>query len=290
MATQPSTEIRKTIAPLAVWFMTFLILALGGFTFRWSDDGPWTVLGPGLIAYAALLTLLVWDRPTAWGMLILWSLANGTAAALSAGLVRANAELAGVGEERLIFGVVYTLVMFVQPGLVLGLLQWLVLRRYVPHAAWWIPATAVGLGLGMVAASAIFGMSVGVVGEEATAGAVGSFAVCGLIAGVAQCPVLRTAVVQAGWWAPASALGHAAFLLLFLTLTRGFDVGTQGAVAAGGVSGVVSGMITGTALVWLLRRRRDPGWKMKFRTPHAAGGLSDLAAIARPSPCGTATS
>lgn len=46
--------------------------------------------------------------------------------------------------------------VFAVLGLWLGAAQWLVLRRYVARAAWWIPITAVGLGLTL---AVLFGLS-----------------------------------------------------------------------------------------------------------------------------------
>jgi NhaP-type Na+/H+ or K+/H+ antiporter len=47
---------------------------------------------------------------------------------------------------------VYTLAagMGLVLGAILGLPQWLALRRYVPHAGWWVPANALAWMLGMV--------------------------------------------------------------------------------------------------------------------------------------------
>jgi hypothetical protein len=40
-------------------------------------------------------------------------------------------------------------------GLGIGAAQWLVLRRRLPHAALWIPATGLGLAVGLAAGSSL---------------------------------------------------------------------------------------------------------------------------------------
>src|SRR5688572_8446932 len=42
-------------------------------------------------------------------------------------------------------------------GAVIGAGQWLVLRGRLPHAAWWIAATAAGQALGLAAGAALVG-------------------------------------------------------------------------------------------------------------------------------------
>jgi hypothetical protein len=190
---------------------------------------------------------------TGWGTFILWTLASGVAAALTVTLWWGTRSYLAEG-DALWRGVVFTLVTFIQPGIWLGLAQWLVVRRFLAQAGWWVLATAVGLALGMGAATVTFNLSVGIMRGESNEGAIVSFAVCGLIAGIAQWPVLRKSVTHAGWWPLASTLGHTTFLLLFVTISRGLDVSTLSAVPTGALCGAVYGIITGLPLVWLLRK------------------------------------
>jgi apolipoprotein N-acyltransferase len=51
----------KTIAVMAVWFVVFLILLLGGLKFNAAEDSRWTTLGGSLLAVAAVLTVLIYS-------------------------------------------------------------------------------------------------------------------------------------------------------------------------------------------------------------------------------------
>ena len=145
-------------------------------------------------------------------------------------------------------------------GLVLGVLQWLVLRRQVARAGWWVLASTVGgvlgvgfgFGLGFVL---MLGVGVGIV--------VVLGGVLGLVLGVLQWLVLRRQVARAGWWVLASTVGGVG---LVGRLVGGFVASAVGVfegvfgvgivvVLGGIVGGAVYGAITGLALVWLLRQR-----------------------------------
>ncbi len=149
-------------------------------------------------------------------------------------------------------------------GIVLGLTQWLVLRRYVASAGWWVPASilgaACGAALGMAAADALgpmfFAMDVSSVrpapgglrpllNMAASAGIAG--AGVGLLLGVAQWLVLRRAVAGAGRWIVASALGWPAALAIGAACITG-----GGFLAGLLVAGMVGGSVTGGTLARLV--------------------------------------
>lgn len=117
-------------------------------------------------------------------------------------------------------------------GIVVGVLQWLVLRRYVPESMRW--------ALASTGAVALVALVVWVVDRFDTDLALvvgaGSY---GTLAGVLQWPILRRHVARAGWWVLASTVGWIA------------------AIPLGGLGGppgwAVYGAVTGTVLVWLLR-------------------------------------
>ena len=122
-------------------------------------------------------------------------------------------------------------------GAVLGVLQWLVLRRQLARAGWWIEASTVGWAVG----GAAFGLA------------------GGAVAGFLQWLVLRRRLARAGWWIAASTVGWAIGPVIVLF---GGVIGELDAVlivllvgALWGIGGVVGGAITGTVLVWLLRQR-----------------------------------
>jgi hypothetical protein len=80
-------------------------------------------------------------------------------------------------------------------GAVIGAGQWLVLRGRLPHAAWWIAATAAGQALGLAAGAALVGY-----GTEPRELAIQG-AVTGLAIGALQALVLRRHVAGWFWWA-----------------------------------------------------------------------------------------
>ena len=122
-------------------------------------------------------------------------------------------------------------------GIVMGVLQWLVLRRQIARDGWWVLAS--------VGATAVVGVIVFGVGAVNTGlGWVGGVSVYGTVVGVLQWAVLRRQVPRAGWWVLASTAGWVVGMPL------GDIVGPLGL-------GAVYGAITGAAMVWLLRRRGE---------------------------------
>jgi hypothetical protein len=179
-------------------------------------------------------------RKPGWGFWLLWVLASsvGLAVGLAVGdAVDAVARAVGGAVSDAVGGAVV--------GAVSGVAQWLILRRQVRRAGWWILASTVGWAVG------------GAVG-----GAVG-LAVVGAVSGVAQWLILRRQVRRAGWWILASTVGWAVGGAVVSAVVDavvgavGWAVGLAVVVAVvGAVVGAVSGSITGTVLVWLLRQPR----------------------------------
>jgi hypothetical protein len=130
-------------------------------------------------------------------------------------------------------------------GILIGVLQSLVLRRHVTRAGWWVLAS---LGAAAVVGLVVFGL--GVVNTDL--GWIGGVSVFGTVVGLLQWAVLRRHVPRAGWWVLASTVGWAVGMPL------GDIVGPPGLGAAYGV-------ITGTAMVWLLRQE-SPGSDQHQRT------------------------
>ena len=134
-------------------------------------------------------------------------------------------------------------------GILAGMLQWLVLRRHVAGAGWWMAAGPVGALIGGVVIFA------GAAVAGADAGWVVGTALFGPLVGVLQWLVLRRRVTRAGWWVAASAAGWVA---------AGPGVGLVAAVMGAALTanagwaalGIMYGAVTGCALVWLLRQPR----------------------------------
>jgi hypothetical protein len=93
-------------------------------------------------------------------------------------------------------------------GLILGLFQWVVLRRRIRGAAAWVPATGLGMMLGLIA---FWGSFVVITGDQLPQGNPIEWAfelgilrsgLIGLCMGIAQWIVLRRQFPGHGWWIP----------------------------------------------------------------------------------------
>ena len=200
-----------------------------------------------------------------------WSLWPGWLAATIFGFAIATAVGLTVKDplEDTLGDVVVAAVFVIFFGVVVGTLQWLVLKQYMNRVGWWIPATLVGVALSAVviraSEAAVQPLGLG----EMTEGVV-SVVLIGAIVGISQWPVLRPHVSRAGWWVLASILGMALFVpVLWATEHLGiWDLGFFGSshlfgytvsdlvltTFLGGLGGAVHGAATGIALLWLLRR------------------------------------
>ena len=136
-------------------------------------------------------------------------------------------------------------------GLVLGVAQWLALRRIGADFRW-IVATAVGLSVGLGLAYAIFeyGDSVG---DLAVVGAVS-----GLGIGIAQWWVLRDLINGSIAWIPATTVAWA----LGWTVTTAIGVDPDDRWANPGLSGAATATVLLAVVLWALTRSG-----MRERTP-----------------------
>lgn len=189
---------------------------------------------------------------------MLWS-----AAGLALGLVAALAL--GAPLETVLGAMLVTPALTSIVGAFLGTSQWVLLRRRMDNARWWIPASAAGLGLGLTAGVVL----VEQVGRLITGGQVslgtldvltraGSVAVVGLVGGVclgaAQWLVLRSLSPAArSWtWATTLSLG-AAFLIgsLAADLLFGGLMAPVGFIAFVVVTALLAGALTSRPLARL---------------------------------------
>ncbi len=142
-------------------------------------------------------------------------------------------------------------------GMVFGAMQWLILRQKIGRLRWWFPASVVGFAVGFPVVWSIGGSGGGseyahhalphVLDPSGTLGG----AIIGFLVGLAQWLVLRRKLSRAVWWVPASIVG---FVLGWLAAVAGPADG-PGAHFIGGLAfGATLGAITGSVLVWLLRR------------------------------------
>lgn len=133
-------------------------------------------------------------------------------------------------------------------GIVLGLLQWLVLRHYVKQSARWVLAS-----LGAAAFVGLVILGVGTVDRDL--GWILGVSAFGTTVGLFQWAVLRDQYQLAGWWVLASTVGWV------LGMPAGDVNGPPGL-------GAVYGAITATVLVWLLRQRHSGA---RLEIPHGVG-------------------
>ncbi|HZD56784.1 MAG TPA: hypothetical protein VE136_08685 [Anaerolineales bacterium] len=139
-------------------------------------------------------------------------------------------------------------------GLVVGLSQWIVLRRYLTECSDWILAGgagwAAGYALGLFLINSLTGTLVG--------GFLG-YVLFGVIIALFQWPVLRREIPNALTWVLASVIGWSAGLYLsqvslnIIFSGPSIDPAASTSVIAG-TSGLVAGAITGLALVLIVRQ------------------------------------
>ena len=131
----------------------------------------------------------------------------------------------------------------VATGAVIGLAQWLVLRRRLALTPWWIAATAAGMGVGLALGIALLGAD--------TAGI--TLPLRGLVTGagigIAQFTLLRGSTARALVWPLVVACGWAIGWLV--TRAAGVDLAPQWSVF-GAAGALTFQLLTGLALAWLL--------------------------------------
>lgn len=137
-------------------------------------------------------------------------------------------------------GVISTITIGVICGLALGALQWLVLRPQMKNAWHWLAATTAGWGLGFptgVTAASLLGLvgfQFGILAGMMT----------GITTGIGQWLVLRKDFKDSGWWILASTFAWTSSLLYY----------QPGVSWLGTYYGLLSGMVSGTVLFWLVYR------------------------------------
>lgn len=144
-------------------------------------------------------------------------------------------------------------------GAMIGTSQWMYLRWRIREASWWIPATALGWGLGLPLAVwlnlwAGFRLSAILYGV-----------VIGIAVGLGQWLLLKRWTAPAGRWILISAVALPVGMLLVGMVDQqwvaeshaGWEQMRWGTALAGGVAGWFVGLLTGVTLLVLLARRRD---------------------------------
>ena len=91
-------------------------------------------------------------------------------------------------------------------GLVTGIFQYLLLRRYLPRIGWWITATILGWCLGFIGSRVLYRTLYGTLDASAIWFEILMTALAGGMMGSAQWLVLRQRIPQAAWWVLANML------------------------------------------------------------------------------------
>jgi len=135
-------------------------------------------------------------------------------------------------------------------GAVIGLAQWLALRRRLALTPWWIAATAVGMGVGLALGIALLGTD--------TAGITLPLRglVTGASIGIAQFALLRGNTARAFVWPFVVACSWAIGWLV--TRAVGVDLAPQWSVF-GAAGALTFQLLTGLALAWLLPQATQAG-------------------------------
>jgi hypothetical protein len=183
---------------------------------------------------------LWWTLATAGG----WLLGSLVTYAISIGLnmtefgAALEADPTQISQSTALLLMALSLVSLLIVGVIIGALQWLVLRRHVPGLQRWAIFTGLGFALGAFAFWALIGVGVG----------------------VTQWLLLRRDLNKTVWWLVVNAVAWP--LGYVLGGVGGSALGTAlGSVVLGGLVGsiligVVIGAITGGVLLWLLRENR----------------------------------
>lgn len=144
-------------------------------------------------------------------------------------------------------------------GILIGVAQWLVLRAYVTNSADWVLYLAGSWVLGYTLGLWI----VDLLSANRILGAAISYLIFGAIIAVFQYPILRREIPHLWVWILANMVGwglgaylsQLAIAGLFGTNPANLIVTTTVNMA---VTGLVAGLITGVALVWIVRKPERP--------------------------------
>ena len=162
------------------------------------------------------------------------------------GLAFIGFPLGGLAASALVGGVTTPLdgvIGGAATGAVIGLAQWLVLRRRLALPPWWIAATAAGMGAGLALGIALLGAET----DGVTLPLRGLVAGAGI--GIAQFALLRGHSARAFVWPFVVACGWAIGWLM--TRAAGIDLTANWSVF-GAAGALTFQLLTGLALAWML--------------------------------------
>jgi hypothetical protein len=201
-----------------------------------------------------LLSLLVWVLASAVGWFLSPFLAHGVALPLLTDLFRR--QEVPLALEMAVYGIILGILI----GVTFGVLQWLILRRHITRAYWWIAATTGGLGLGM--ALGLLLLSQAYSGQTWVSGPIvtGLYLllnsiVAGVVVGLLQRLVLRRHFNGTWLWMLSSALTWPMYLLYH---GESVEVATMVHEAISMLYwGLALGALSGVTIILISTRRRE---------------------------------
>ena len=178
-----------------------------------------------------------------WGFWLQWVLASILGFAMGAAIGNAITDLISMA----LFGAVG------------GFMQWLVLRRQITGAGWWVLASTLGFAIAPLAAIAgvmVMSQVMSLDGNPLTAPILLGV-IFGVLSAIMPWLVLRRQLARAAWWVPAhllgSLVGGALGIVTFhaVSAIRYYDFSWA---MSGAMFGAGLGAVTGITLLWLLRQ------------------------------------
>lgn len=180
-----------------------------------------------------------------WALGLQWVLASIAGVALGVavtmGIVQVvHSLVGGTAEDKVPF------VLLLSMGI--GLMQWLVLRRRVRGAGWWVLASIAGWTAGDALAWRMYWLirdTLGVAANYEFLAFLQALSI-GTSLGVLQWLLLRRQFPQSGWWVMANVVGLS---VASLPIGKSLPSGLADAISISVVTPALSGLV----LVWLLR-------------------------------------
>lgn len=191
---------------------------------------------PGWFFYPAWVALSAVSIPIAW--VIAWALISQVEKVVG-GTIQVE------GQTRITEDFLSSYILLPVLGLVIGLLQYLLLRHYLPRMGWWIAATVLGLLLRLVG-DRLLSRTLYDTLDSTWFGILMTVLIGGCM-GLAQWLVLRQRVRHAAWWILANVLGWGVVGWGAATLSNQMVIPAVGML-------LVPGIATSIAL-WLLLDR-----------------------------------
>jgi hypothetical protein len=192
------------------------------------------------MAYHQPREWLWWTLATAGGWLLgsLGNFAISIVLSMTGLNAALNVDPAQIDQSTMLFFMVVSLAMLLIIGVLVGALQWLVLRRHIPGVNRWAIFTGLGFALGSFVFLAFMGLGVG----------------------VTQWLLLRRDLNKTGWWpvinAVAWPLGYMFGGALGAALGTALSAPLLGGLFGAALTGAIIGAVTGAVLLWMLRENR----------------------------------